>query len=333
MGTAAAGRECLRGAIPVGPPEGTPRMGVMGTGDLFAGTWRRGTLRGAAQGTGMLRGGTRRGAASHPLLEPRWRASDPVLVGTSGFSFADWVGPFYPHGYRFHDMLPFYARQLPVVEVNATFYRIPPPATFAGMERRTPPGFRFIVKLHRVFTHQQRLDREAAAALRAGLEPLLAAGKLDGLLAQFPWSFRHNARNRGHLTALRRTLPEAPLFVEFRHASWAAAETWRLLRDHGLGYTIVDEPPLPGLMPPVVALTAACGYLRLHGRNAQRWWRGSGAERYDYRYAAPELRGWLPRLQALAARAEKVYVLFNNCHGGQAAQNAQLMQQLLGALR
>ncbi len=269
------------------------------------------------------------GLPVHRLLQPRWASTAPILIGTSGYSFADWVGPFYPHGFTARDMLPFYSHQFPVAEVNSTYYRIPSPRAFAQMARCTPPGFRFMVKLNQVLTHQQRLETEVLAGFRAVLEPLLAAGKLAGLLAQFPWSFKRSRWTQRYLEALRRALPEAPLFIEFRHASWAVPSTWQLLGDLGLGYTVVDEPDLPGLMPPVVKLTSSLGYVRLHGRNADHWWGHSGQERYNYLYSPPELSDWLPQLRQLADRAEKVYVFFNNCHAGQAAQNAQLMQELL----
>jgi uncharacterized protein YecE (DUF72 family) len=265
----------------------------------------------------------------HELLRPLWTRGARILVGTSGYSFADWVGHFYPSGFTFRDMLAFYSREFATVEVNSTYYRIPPPRTFEHMARRTPPGFRFIVKLNQVLTHERRLDPDVCRAMRMSIEPLLAAGKLDGLLAQFPWSFRRREEHRRYLAALRRALPDVPLFVEFRHGSWARADTWRFLRDQKLGYAVVDEPALPGLMPPIVQLTAARGYVRLHGRNAQHWWGHSGIERYDYLYSRAELTDWLPRIEQLATQAERVYVFFNNCHAGKAAKNAQLMQELL----
>ena len=82
-------------------------------------------------------------------------------------------------------------------------------------------------------------------------------------------------------------------------------------------------------MPPVVELTSPIGYVRFHGRNSANWWGRGGGDRYDYLYSDTELRDWVAKIHDLAARAEKVYVFFNNCHAGQAARNAALMQQLL----
>ncbi|MGD8395294.1 MAG: DUF72 domain-containing protein [Candidatus Eiseniibacteriota bacterium] len=260
--------------------------------------------------------------ASHPLLEPCWDADADILVGTSGFSFADWVGPFYPHGFGARDMLPYYSHRFAAVEINSTYYRIPPPRTFSGMANRVPARFRFTVKAHGSMTHARRLDPGIVSAFVAGLEPLRETGQLAGVLAQLPWSCRATPAHRAHLAALRRAIPDTPLFVEFRHASWARPETWCFLRDHGLGYAVVDEPRLKGLMPPVARLTGTVGYIRLHGRNARCWWGHSGWERYDYRYTRAELGAWAAVARRLAEQAEQVFVFFNNCHAGNAVLNA-----------
>jgi uncharacterized protein YecE (DUF72 family) len=266
-----------------------------------------------------------------------------VFVGTSGYSFADWVGPFYPPGTRSGDFLAYYARRFPAVELNATYYRVPPPAAMAAMERKTPPGFRFLVKVNQSMTHQRLLDPALIRAFRAALAPLRDAGKLDGLLAQFPWGFRRSGANEEHLSRLRGALGDDPLFVEFRHDSWAGADLAERLRSIGLGFCAVDEPALEGLMPPVVRVTAADAYVRFHGRNARNWWGGAPAgaareataparaagDRYDHDYTAGELGEWIEKVRELANQARRTYLFFNNCHAGQAARSAKLMQQLL----
>ncbi len=105
------------------------------------------------------------------------------------------------------------------------------------------------------------------------------------------------------------------------------------LRERSLGYCAVDEPALPGLVPPVVHLTTDVGYVRFHGRNEATWWasgRGTGGgDRYDYDYSERELNEWVLRIADLAAKAKQTYLFFNNCHAGQAARNARLMEELL----
>jgi uncharacterized protein YecE (DUF72 family) len=252
-----------------------------------------------------------------------------ILVGTSGYSFADWVGPFYPPGTRPGDFLSFYARTFEAVEVNSTYYRIPHPRVLEQMQKKTPPGFRFIVKLNQAMTHEGSIDPALYRDFLAVLEPLKRAGKYDGLLAQFPWGFKRTPENERHLEVIRERLASEPLFSEFRHDSWLAAPLEPWLRRQAIGYCAVDEPPLKGLIPPVTLLTTEDAYVRFHGRNSANWWGRGGGDRYDYDYGEAELREWVRRIAELARKARRTYLFFNNCHAGQAARNAKLMQELL----
>ena len=253
-----------------------------------------------------------------------------VVLGTSGFSFDDWVGPFYPSGTRRQDMLELYAAQFAAVEVNATYYRIPPPKTMESLGRRTPAGFEFLVKAHQSMTHEKAPpDAATFDAFRACAEPLARTGKLRGVLLQFPWAFRPTLGARKRLDLLATELaPLGPLFVEFRHASWLSDKVFGYLEERGIGYCSVDEPALPGLVPGVARVTGDVGYVRFHGRNTKTWW-GGGGDRYDYDYSPEELKEWVAKIRELAEKASKVYVFFNNCHAGQAARSASLMQELL----
>ena len=112
-----------------------------------------------------------------------------ILIGTSGYSYRDWVGPFYPQGTKPRDMLPFYAQHFDTLEVNTTYYGIPRPEVLAGMAERTPDRFRFVVKLNQAMTHDHSLDPIVVRDFKNAIEPLKQAGKYDGLLAQFPWAF------------------------------------------------------------------------------------------------------------------------------------------------
>jgi uncharacterized protein YecE (DUF72 family) len=252
-----------------------------------------------------------------------------IYLGTSGYSFRDWVGPFYPSGTRSAEMLSCYARSFSAVEINATYYRVPPARAFARMADQTSPGFCFTVKLPAVATHERVRDRVAFEAFLTAVAPLEEAGKLRGLLAQFPFSFRAGEEGHAHLRFLRDTLGERPLFVEFRHESWAQPGTFALLESLGAGFCAVDEPRLPGLFPPVVRPTGPAGYVRFHGRNADAWWSGDGSTRYDYLYNDRELSEWAVAIRQLDAHSRDTFVFFNNCHAGHAAQNAQRMAELL----
>jgi len=254
-----------------------------------------------------------------------------IAVGTSGFSFEDWVGTFYPEGTRRADMLREYALHFRTVEINSTYYGIPPAKTMAGLAERTPEDFEFVVKAHKSMTHETaEPDAATWRAFEDCLAPLVAAGKQRGILLQFPWAFRPNKEGRRRLDLLHEKLSvHGPLFVEFRHASWLDERVFRYLQERGIGYCSVDEPPLPGLVPPVARATRDIAYVRFHGRNERTWWGRGGGDRYDYDYSAAELGEWVGKIRELAERSRQVYVFFNNCHAGQAARNALLMRDLL----
>lgn len=254
-----------------------------------------------------------------------------ITLGTSGFSFDDWVGNFYPERTRKADMLGFYATRFHAVEINSTYYGIPPARIMAGLVERTPDAFEFLVKAHKSMTHETAEPTEATwRAFDDCLAPLVAAGKHRGVLLQFPWAFRPDLAGRRRLDLLHERLSaRGPLFVEFRHAAWLDERVFRYLDERGIGYCSVDEPPLPGLVPPVARLTGSIAYVRFHGRNEKTWWGRGGGDRYDYDYSPAELTEWVRKIRELAERSRQVYVFFNNCHAGQAARNALLMRDLV----
>ncbi len=256
-----------------------------------------------------------------------------IYVGTAGFKYSDWKGLFYPPGLKDADMLAFYAQQFPVVELDFTYYRMPTVRTMAGLESKTPPGFRFTVKAHRSMTHELPGPGELAAAFaqfQEALVPIAGAGKLACVLAQFPWSYRPSPANLDYILSWPERLPGTGVVVEYRNAAWLTRATFAALRRAGLGYCCVDEPRLRGLVPPLAVCTGDIAYVRYHGRNAAKWWKhNTASERYDYLYSASELEEWVPRIRGLDSQARETYVLFNNCHAGQAATNARALQTML----
>jgi len=290
-------------------------------GDLFGGH--------AKNGNGLPDG---RGAWDSEESPPgvRWFGREKrIRIGTSGYSFADWVGTFYPQGTPRNRMLEQYAKRFDVVEINTSYYRVPDASMFERMESRTPSGFEFVVKLYKGMTHELENNPSHVRAFHDAVHPFRDVGKFGGFLAQFPWKFKKGDDALDHLRRLREGFPEDSLFVEFRHDSWMNDETFGFLREHGLSYCSVDEPALRGLIPPVVEATTDTGYVRLHGRNAKNWWGKGGGDRYDYDYSTDELSEWSRKLLDLESQAKKVYAFFNNCHAGHAATNAELMMNLL----
>lgn len=254
-----------------------------------------------------------------------------ILVGTSGYSYDDWRGAFYPLQLKKGDMLEYYAREFRYTEVNSTYYALPRQQAIAGLAERTPPEFVFTVKAFKSLTHDRQSGVEVdAGKFRFSLAPLIETGKLGAVLLQFPYSFRCCQENCSYLARLGKLLEDLPLAAEFRHAGWESEAVWDLLKGLNIAYVAVDEPGLRGLVGCSTALTSSFGYVRFHGRNAGRWWQHEQAyERYDYLYQEPELDEWVPRIHSLAQGADRIFVTFNNHYKGQAITNARMMQRML----
>ncbi|RKX20649.1 MAG: DUF72 domain-containing protein [Candidatus Zixiibacteriota bacterium] len=251
-----------------------------------------------------------------------------IKIGTSGYSFDDWKGNFYPKNIQKGKMLDFYIQHFPAVEINSTYYRIPHPAVMANIEKKTPEGFEFIIKVPQDVTHKRKEIEPAIKEFRECLKPVEDAGKLKGLLAQFPYSFKFSQKGLEYIKYCNELLKPHRLFVEFRHNGWVNRDMYNYLRDNSIGYAAVDEPQLPGLLKPDMFSTTDTAYLRLHGRNSEQWWRG-GALRYDYDYSHRELLEWKKKIEKMQNKARKMYIFFNNCHLGQAVKNARDMMSLL----
>ncbi len=249
-----------------------------------------------------------------------------IKVGTSGWSFDDWVGTYYPYRVKKPDWIRFYARDFRLVEINSTYYRIASPKTYEALHRQTPPDFEFFAKPHAQVTHERKDATSSMKALRECLKPLMDSGKLKGYMAQFPQSFRQIPQSEDYLLQLRDLSGDIPLFVEFRHESWWKGEVFDALRDAGIYYVSIDEPRLPGLMVSGLKVVGDTLYARFHGRNADAWWDRGKGDRYDYLYSDDELRELGQAVLEHAQSAKRAYLLFNNCHAGKAVRNAKWLK-------
>ncbi len=255
-----------------------------------------------------------------------------IHIGTSGFSYDDWVGPYYPVDLAKKDWLSFYAREFKALEINFTYYRMPNAQTLAGMARKVPSDFLFTVKATQEMTHTRDADAGLVPQFISALQPLIDQGKFGAVLAQFPSSFHNTRENADYLKAFRERWGDLPLVVEFRNAQWLTEAAFTLLREQSLGFCCVDEPRLQGLLPPIAEATAPTAYARFHGRNAEKWWRHEQAyERYDYTYSQSELEEWIPKIKKLNETAEKVFVFANNHYRGQGIDTARQLRLMLGA--
>jgi uncharacterized protein YecE (DUF72 family) len=253
-----------------------------------------------------------------------------LYLGTSGFSYNDWVGEFYPRGLARRDWLNHYTREFNALELNSTYYAIPKLSILEAMIRKTGEGFLFSVKANQEMTHQRQQDSQVFQAFVDMLQPFIDAGKLGCVLAQFPFSFYANRQNLNYLELVRERMKDIPIVIEFRNVQWLKPEVFDWLRKHNLGFCCVDEPQLPNLLPPLAEVTSEIGYVRFHGRNVAKWWQHQHAyERYDYTYSADELKEWLPRIAKLNSLATKTFIFANNHWRGQSVSTIRQLRMML----
>ena len=252
-----------------------------------------------------------------------------LKIGTSGYSYEDWLNQFYPPDLPKSQMLSFYCQYFKTVEVNATYYRIPDKRSFARMTEKTPPEFEFIVKVNQETTHIRKENDKAVKQLIEAVKPMEEQGKLSGFLAQFPYSFKNRESNRQYLLETKNYFGKYPLFVEFRHDSWVNEALMEFLKNSGIGYVNVDQPALPGLLPRQDWVTSDTAYVRFHGRNENDWWDGKGSARYNYEYTEEELKEWLITINNILKKTYKTYIFFNNHPNGQAVRNARQMMEII----
>jgi uncharacterized protein YecE (DUF72 family) len=256
-----------------------------------------------------------------------------IYVGTCGYAYKDWIGPFYPAKIKSSEMLGYYAARFRAVEIDASYYGVPAASTVAGMNARTPSDFRFSFKATQSVTHtpDPRADRihDDARLLRERLEPLRDAGKLAAVLLQFPNGFQPSPDNEAYLRAVAEAFAGLPLVAEFRHRLWQDAATLTLLREIGAGWSNVDMPALDTLVAPASDATSNIGYVRFHGRNAAQWWTGDNVTRYAYDYVPDELAPWTDRIAEIDEQVEDVFAFFNNHAMGSAARDATLLEAML----
>ncbi len=261
------------------------------------------------------------------------------FIGTSGFSYADWRGPFYPESLAKEEFLPYYAEHFPFVELNFTYYRQPSARAIERMVEKTPDSFLFTIKAHKSLTHERERDEgggkiqeEAVQSYLEGIEPLIQGKRLGGVLLQFPYSFHYNAENRTYLARLCDSLVKdrpIPLLIEFRNAEWSGESVSREFESRGIGTVVTDQPKLKNLPERPTVLTGETAYFRLHGRNEKNWWSGDNTSRYDYFYSREELEEFLPMLRELSKNSSRLFIAFNNHYKGQAVENAFLLKKLI----
>ncbi len=237
----------------------------------------------------------------------------PLLaVGTSGWAYREWRSWWYPRSLPTREWLRFYAEHFTTVELNSTFYRLPPPERFRHWAQNVPAGFRFAVKAPRGITHERLLqaDPEAVHTFIASTSAL--GEHLGPLLWQIPPRL---ARDIQRLSRFLSLLPaELEHAMEFRHPSWGSADVWELLQTHGVAVVWSSSARYPCFL----VQTAPFLYIRFHGL----------AGGYAHRYTDAELAPWVERTVDALHRGQRVYAYFNNT-AGSAPLDAQRFQELV----
>jgi|1186.fasta_scaffold20114_3 uncharacterized protein YecE (DUF72 family) len=237
-----------------------------------------------------------------------------LLVGTSGWSYRSWRGPFFPKDVPERGHLEYYARQFPTTELNGVFYRTPTEEAVRGWAERTPADFVFAWKASKFITHWKRLNDTSRNSLELMESRLrLLGGKAGPVLFQLPPQFEKNLER---LAAFLKLLgPRRPYVFEFRHPSWYEDDALDLLRDNDIALCISDhhDAPSPWLV------TARHVYVRGHGPQG----------RYRGHYSRNTLDMWARRLRKLCADGRDAYVYFDNDQKSAAPKDALLLMQML----
>lgn len=260
-----------------------------------------------------------------------------VLAGTSSWSAADWEGVFYPSGTRAPDFITEYAKHLPTVEIDSSFYHAPSAQTVDSWNRKTPAGFVFAAKMPQAITHEKALV-ECADDTARFLEAMSRLGsKLGPIVLQFAYvakgkdegEYRTGAQFRRRLEAFLRELPRGFRFaVEIRNATWLDSDFLALLRSHEVALVLSDYytmPTLAAIERDLDPLTADFSVVRFLGNRKQmddliaRKKKEDGKQReFDEVIVdrTPEMRRWVPALKRLAPRASRLFLYFNNHYAG-----------------
>ena len=236
-----------------------------------------------------------------------------VHIGTSGWHYDHWRGPFYPEDLTPKAFLTFYQQRFHTVEINNSFYQLPSEKTLVDWRESVPPGFIFAVKGSRYITHMKKL-KDPGQSVPPLLERIQSLGdRLGPILFQLPPRWRFNEERLGaFLEALPRDYRYA---LEFRDPTWLNREACRLLEKHGAAFCIYE---LAGRLSPK-EVTADFVYIRLHGPG----------DAYQGRYDRQTLAGWAGAISAWTAQGLTVFCYFDNDESGYAALNALELQDML----
>jgi uncharacterized protein YecE (DUF72 family) len=271
-----------------------------------------------------------------------------VYIGPAGWAYKDWDGIVYPAQLKkSRHPVEYLAEYFNLIEINTSFYGHIRPEwgkLWCKKAREVNPDFLFTAKLNRAFTHSPVAVVEATSAgtirpeadderlAKAGLDSIAQEGMLGALLAQFPVSFKNTNENRDYLSWVINRFEQYGLVVEVRHESWNNEGILNHFAERGVAFCNIDQPRLGRSLSGTKHATSGIGYVRLHGRNYGQWFQTDERdERYNYLYTPQQLEPWKDKIEELANKTIKTFVVTNNHYKGQAAVNAvQLKSMLVG---
>lgn len=236
-----------------------------------------------------------------------------VHIGTSGWHYGHWRGPFYPEDLPGARMLRWYTQHFDTVEINNSFYRLPATAALAGWCRETPREFCFAAKASRYITHNLKLKDPEQSSKKFFSQIARLGRRLGPILFQLPPGWKLNLERLEEFLA---TLPRRHRYVfEFRNPTWNLPPVYETLRRHNAALCVYE---LAGFQSPLET-TADFTYMRLHGPG--------GA--YQGNYSQPQLKTWASRIRTWRTELQHIFVYFDNDQSGFAAQNALQLKRIL----
>jgi uncharacterized protein YecE (DUF72 family) len=246
-------------------------------------------------------------------------------IGTQGWSYPDWTGPFYPEGTASSQYLSVYAKAFTAVEIDSSFYAVPPASHFLGWHDRTPESFRFALKLPGELTHELRLRGGEEVLKTFCKRAELLEEKLGVILVQLPPDF--TPADRQALDSFLERLPAGIKFaVEFRHRGWLGERTYASLHSAGVAHALSDGPWIERerTMEAALSPTADLAYFR---------WLGDRPQLSDYSHArfdrSAEILSWSKVLRELSGQVREIYGFFNNHYEGHSPASARSLLRRL----
>lgn len=248
-----------------------------------------------------------------------------VRIGTQGWNYDGWTGPFYPPKTSKKEALSLYAKVFDTVEIDSTFYAIPPENTVRGWAERTPADFTFSVKLPSEITHENRLQSSGEILLRFVERMQLLGDKLGCVLIQLPPDFSP-AEHRS-LSEFIRLLPSDTRFaIEFRDRDWLDSRVLNELREHNVALTLADSKWIDreASFDLAASPTASFSYVRWLGPRDLTDFSRIQIDRTD------ELRGWADAFAVLTEKVETVFGYFNNHFQGHSPASCNMFKKMIG---